>query len=106
MKLPMCGLVGVRGFVMLKKIESSLKIRFPRTARGWRTLFWLTLGRCPIHHKKLVRNWPYDNSYYGLCCDGWSICPVTGFVANLRGNYEAYQESERVKQQKQADGDV
>ncbi|ACL63209.1 hypothetical protein [Methylobacterium nodulans] len=30
-----------------------MRYRWPHTLRGWKTLFWLWLGRCPIHHTRL-----------------------------------------------------
>jgi hypothetical protein len=68
-----------------------MKIRFPRTLKGWRTLFWLTLGRCPIDHSRLIidGSW-HDIGGPGYCfkCDGIAIWPRSGIDA-LYQNYMA-----------------
>jgi hypothetical protein len=58
--------------------------RFPKTLGGWRTLFWLALGRCPIHHSKLNVDWPpYDDGVSAYCfmCEGIGIWPQGARVA-------------------------
>jgi hypothetical protein len=66
-------------------------IRFPRTAHGWKTLFWLSLHRCPIHHTSL-RCDPWDLSANGpdYCfkCEGVGMWP-TGMMDALRQNAQA-----------------
>jgi hypothetical protein len=52
--------------------------RYPRTWRGWRALFWLSLGRCPIHHSRLRIDMPlYDDRRTAYCfdCSGIGLWP-------------------------------
>lgn len=69
-------------------------IRWPRSWFGWKRLFWLSLYRCPIHHKPLVADWPlYDDGVtsYAFCCEGIGIWPG-GLLNALRGNARASGE--------------
>lgn len=73
-----------------------MTIRFPRTARGWRTLCWLWLGRCPIHHTRLnIDNALHDDGVSAYCfrCDGVAIWP-RGAREALRQNYLAVKQKE------------
>lgn len=66
-------------------------ILFPKTTKGWRTLFWLALGRCPIHHARLSIDWPpYDDGRTAYCfkCDGIGMWPQ-GAREALRQNAKA-----------------
>lgn len=70
---------------------NAAEIRWPRKWRGWRTLFWLWLGRCPIHHTPLnIDNALYDDGVRAYCfrCDGVAIWPQ-GAREALRQNYKA-----------------
>lgn len=60
--------------------------RLPRTLLGWRRLFWLSLGRCPIHHTRLSQDW--HSASHGACftCDGVTIWPI-GLRQVLWENY-------------------
>ncbi len=65
-----------------------MSIRWPRTFRGWRRLFWLTLGLCPVHKSALRRDrTPYDDGLTAFCfdCGGIGIWPA-GLRAALRLN--------------------
>ena len=67
------------------------EIRWPRTWGGWRMLFWLWLGRCPIHHTRLnVDNALYDDGVSAYCfrCEGVAIWPQ-GATEALRQNHKA-----------------
>ena len=68
------------------------KIRWPRTFKGWMTLFWLALGRCPIHKRPLhVDDLTYDDGRRAYClhCDGIGIWPQ-GAREALRQNAIAH----------------
>lgn len=70
-----------------------MRYRWPRTLIGWRRLFWLTLRRCPIHHRPLARDgWFGDDgsTLYGFCCEGVSMWP-RGMRRALHQNYLAEQ---------------
>lgn len=74
-------------------------MRFPRTRLGWKRLFWLTLHRCPVHHKKLYRDWElYDDgrTLYGFCCDGVSMWP-RGWWWTLYENAIAHKPKRRTQ---------
>jgi hypothetical protein len=58
---------------------------FPRTWRGWRTLFWLSIECCPIHHRPMSEDWPTDPFLYCFHCDGVGIWP-RGALNALRMN--------------------
>ena len=65
--------------------------RYPKTWSGWKTLFWLTIHRCPIHHSKLrCDNSIYDNGRDAYCfkCNGIGVWPNSAGEA-LRQNYYA-----------------
>lgn len=62
--------------------------RFPRTFKGWRWLFWLAIGRCPIHHSPLrIDNIFHDDGRSAYCfdCEGVGIWPQ-GATEALRQN--------------------
>jgi hypothetical protein len=62
--------------------------RWPRTLHGWRTLFWLTLGRCPIHHSRMnIDSALHDDGRSAYCfrCSGIGIWPQ-GASEALRQN--------------------
>lgn len=68
--------------------------RYPRTWRGWKALFWLAMGRCPIHLAKLRVDDPiYDDGRSAYCfkCDGIGVWPSNAGEA-LRQNYRAEQK--------------
>jgi hypothetical protein len=68
--------------------------RYPRTVRGWKTLFWLSIHRCPVHHCRLhIDSTVYDAGGPGYCfkCDGIGIWPRSASDA-LRQNYQAALE--------------
>lgn len=53
-------------------------MRFPRTWKGWRTLFWLAIHRCPEHHTRLhIDATIYDLGGPGYCfkCYGIRMWP-------------------------------
>lgn len=59
-------------------------LRFPRTIKGWRTLFWLALRRCPIHHSRLhIDATIYDVGGPGYCfkCEGIGMWPRSAIDA-------------------------
>lgn len=61
---------------------------FPRTWRGWRTLFWLAIYYCPIHHRPLSEDWyATEPVLYCFHCDGIAIWP--------RGARQALRMNER-----------
>lgn len=77
-------------------------IRWPRKWRGWKMLFWLWLGRCPIHHTRLnVDNALYDDGVSAYCfrCEGVAIWPQ-GAREALRQNYKAEAAKQLSKSQR------
>ncbi|ACL57481.1 hypothetical protein [Methylobacterium nodulans] len=73
-----------------------MRYRWPRTLHGWKTLFWLSLGRCPIHHTRLsIDNPLYDNGRSAYCfrCEGVAIWPQRAREA-LRQNTLAVEARE------------
>lgn len=75
-------------------------IRWPRTIPGWKALFWLWLGRCPIHHTRLNIDWElYDDGKKAFCfkCDGVGLWPQ-GAMEALRQNYMAVIIKEKKNQ--------
>jgi hypothetical protein len=71
--------------------------RWPRTWHGWKTLFWLWLGRCPIHHCALSIDFPlYDDGRSAYCfkCSGVGVWP--------QGAREALWQNARAEAQKLA----
>lgn len=65
----------------------SAPIRLPRTFAGWRTLAWLTIGRCPRHHDALHDDpWSYggEDTAYAFCCDGIGMWPRNCAAARAR----------------------
>lgn len=73
-------------------VTHAQKIRWPRTVRGWMALFWLALGRCPIHKRPLhVDDLTYDDGRRAYClhCDGIGIWPQ-GAREALRQNAIAH----------------
>ncbi len=80
----------------MTKFEDKYQIRFPRTWRGWKALFWLSIGRCPVHHKPLHFD-PWQPSLpvmMGFCCEGIGLWP-NGMMQALRGNYRAELKKEQ-----------
>lgn len=77
-----------------------MKFRFPRKAAGWRRLFWLTLRRCPTHHRRLSRvSNPPDDQLTHFCfdCPDVSMWPV-GFFKILYLNWLAdYRKKEAAR---------
>jgi len=72
-------------------------IRWPRTARGWRTLFWLSIGCCPIHHRRMsIDNELYDDGRTAYCfrCDGIGMWPQ-GAREALWQNARAVEKRQR-----------
>lgn len=71
-------------------------IRWPRTFRGWKMLFWIALGRCPIHHTRLNVDWKlYDNGRDAYCFDcGVGRWPQTASAA-LRENHLAFEQKKQ-----------
>ncbi|MEE7478454.1 hypothetical protein [Methylobacterium hispanicum] len=70
--------------------------RWPHTLHGWKTLFWLWLGRCPIHHTALrIDAPPYDDGRTGFCfeCHGIGLWPQ-GAREALRQNAMACEQAE------------
>lgn len=68
-------------------------IKWPINISGWKMLFWIYLGRCPIHHTRLnIDYFPYDDGKTAYCfkCDNIGIWPQTATEA-LRQNYLASQ---------------
>ena len=65
-------------------------IRFPRTIHGWRKLFWITVGVCPIHWAWLRATWQDRPNAFCFSCEGIGIYP-DGFMAALRMNAYAEQ---------------
>ncbi len=69
--------------------------RWPRTLHGWKTLFWLWLGRCPIHHTRLNIDSPlYDDGRTAFCfrCHGVGMWPQSAREA-LRQNAKACERN-------------
>ena len=77
---------------MSKSNDGGAAIRFPRTIRGWRKLFWIGLGVCPFHWAWLRATWQDRPNAFCFTCDGIGIFP-DGFMSALRLN--AY--AERIK---------
>lgn len=71
-------------------------IKWPRTIHGWKILFWLALGRCPIHHTPLNIDWPpYDDGRTAYCFKcGVAVWPQ-GMWEALRQNYLAAQQKSK-----------
>lgn len=64
---------------------------FPRTIKGCRTLFWLSIGCCPVHHTRMSVDSPlYDDRRSAYCfkCDGIGVWPQ-GAREALRQNAKA-----------------
>ena len=71
---------------------------FPRTFVGWKTLFWLTLGRCPVCRSRLCCDpWSYGN-YHAYCfsCEGVAIYP-RGFFNTIFENKAATSKPPNVR---------
>lgn len=67
-------------------------IRWPRSWKGWKTLFWLFLHRCPFHHSKLLEDpWTGGDTLFCFKCDGVAMWPGDAIVA-LRGNHFAHEK--------------
>ena len=63
---------------------------FPRTRRGWKALFWLSVGRCPLCHGALLRDWPlYDDGVTVYCMPCGGAMFPNGLLATLRMNKRA-----------------
>lgn len=79
-------------------MSATPQIRWPRTVHGWKTLFWLWLGRCPIHHTRLNIDWPlYDDQRKAYCFKcGVAVWPQ-GAREALRQNYLATQRGQHPK---------
>lgn len=68
--------------------ETKRRYLFPSTLRGWRTLFWLAVRRCPLCHGRTCLNWPWDSHIrYCMPCGG-AMWPV-GIWDALEQNYRA-----------------
>lgn len=80
----------------MTELEKKWQLRVPRTWKGWKVLFWLSLRRCPFHHKKLCHDYPYSSQMYGFCCDGISMWP-NGLFDALWNNYKAEQNQQEAK---------
>lgn len=68
------------------------ELRWPRTKHGWKTFFWLTLGCCPVHHRRMsIDNPLYDDRRSAFCfkCEGIGVWPQ-GPREALRQNAKAY----------------
>ena len=94
------GRVVVYGILLLigvwlgQTIWESTKLKWPTTWRGMKTLFWLTIGFCPVHHRPLHGDpWSSDDTGYCFKCDGIGMWPC-GFLNVLRSNTKATQEKE------------
>ena len=70
------------------------RYRWPRTLKGWRTLFWLSLHRCPVHHCRIHRDpWSWgDSTRYCFKCDGIAMWPG--------GLLDALQQNARYEEHK------
>lgn len=71
------------------KQEENDGIRFPRKLSGWRKLFWISIGVCPIHWAWLRATWRDRPNAFCFDCDGIGIYP-DGLISALRFN--AYAE--------------
>lgn len=62
------------GMKLASVFDYLIEVRIPRTHRGWRELFWLSLERCPQCRSRLfprIHKTRYDQgaSLYCLSCD-------------------------------------
>jgi|GEM_PF-5192504 len=70
-------------------------MRFPRTKRGWRALFWILIRRCPSCHGGLCQDWAmYDDDWFLWClrCGGMQV--PKGMIRALILNERAYLSKE------------
>jgi len=68
-------------------------MRFPRTKKGWKALFWLFLRCCPICHTALCQDWSlFDDkkSLWCLNCGGTRF--PKGIIRALVENENSYKE--------------
>lgn len=78
-------------------LDAAQFARYPKTLRGWKTLFWLAIHRCPIHHTRLhIDSTIYDVGGPGYCfkCEGVGIWP--------RSASDALDQNQRANERKAA----
>ena len=69
-------------------------IAWPRTLPGWRSLFYITIRRCPRCHGRLVQDWsPYDDGYHVYCCACGGLILPRGFWRALAMNARYYHKN-------------
>lgn len=81
---------------------TAAPVRWPRTWKGWKTLWWLFLNRCPVHHTPLREDpWMYGNTSTLFCfekpeCEGVSMWPGS-MIDALRGNHFVWKKEQEAK---------
>jgi len=76
----------------------SGRLRFPRTRRGWVTLGWLTLRRCPQCHGALSQDWPqYDDGVTLYCFPCGGAMLPNGIIRALEWNARAWAREQQEK---------
>lgn len=83
-----------------------MKTVWPKTWRGWKSLFWLSIRCCPVHHSPLTRDTPlYDDRRTGYCfaCSGIAMLPL-GFREALRQNTAAAMKRDEGRDDERSQG--
>lgn len=72
---------------------SYAPIRWPRAWAGWKRLFWIFLGRCPVDHGALLTDpWSGGDTLFCFKCDGVSMWPANIVIA-LQHNYRMHSRN-------------